>query len=130
MAFACAYAKRHLLKINIFLKFLATDTVNTCKHISFIYRIWHSSTAYAIALEAKCGGEMNIPAKGNAIYQWPSDLLKPSAVLFLHLCESDRLKRIETREEAETNEELQLRNSQLLRQRQVFKPPCRGAQMG
>ena len=73
---------------------------------------------------------MNIPAKGNDIYQWPSDLLKPSAVLFLDLCESDRLKRIETRGEGETNEELQLRNSQLLRQRQVFKPPCRGAKMG
>ena len=109
---------------------MATDTVKTCKHISSIYRFWHSTAAYAIALEAKCGDEMNIPAKGNAIYQWPCDLLKPSAVLFLDLCESDRLKRIETRGEGETNEELQLRNSQLLRQRQVFKPPCRGAKMG
>lgn len=72
-------------------------------------------------MEAKCGGETNIPPKGNTIYQWPSDLLKPTAVLFLDLCESDRLKRMKTRGEIETNEELQLRNSQLLRQRQVFK---------
>ena len=71
-------------------------------------------------MEAKCGGETNIPPKGNTIYQWPSDLLKPSAVLFLDLCESDRLKRMKTRGEVETNEELQLRNSQF-RQRQVFK---------
>ncbi|CAB4032941.1 UMP-CMP kinase 2, mitochondrial [Paramuricea clavata] len=83
-------------------------------------RFWHSSAAYAIAVEAKCGSEINIPPKGNFIYQWPDDLLKPSAVIFLDLCEMDRVLRMNERGERESNEELQLRKNQLLRQRQVF----------
>ena len=73
-----------------------------------------------MAVEAKCGGEMNIPPKGNSIYQWPHDLLKPSAVIFLELSERDRVLRMRERGEKETREELELRNSQLLRQRQGF----------
>ena len=83
------------------------------------HRFWHSSAAYAIAAEAKCGGEINIPPRGNSIYQWPDDLLKPSAVIYLELNESDRVLRMRDRGEEETNEESQLRKSQLLRQRQV-----------
>jgi hypothetical protein len=45
--------------------------------------------------------------------------LKPSAVIYLELNESDRVLRMRDRGEEETNEESQLRKSQLLRQRQV-----------
>lgn len=72
-----------------------------------------------MAVEGKCGGEKNIPAKGHAIYQWPGDLLKPSAVIFLYLHESDRVQRLNERGEGETKEELQLRYSSFLRRRQV-----------
>ena len=82
-------------------------------------RFWHSSAAYAIATEAKCGGEINILPRGNPIYQWPDDLLKPSAVVYLELSESDRVLRMHERGEAETNEELQLKKSQLFRQRLI-----------
>ncbi len=63
---------------------------------------------------------MNIPPKGNSIYQWPDDLLKPSAVIFLELSESERVQRIRKRSGEETSEESELRKSQLLRQRQAF----------
>ena len=70
-------------------------------------------------MEAKCGSEINIPPKGNSIYQWPDDLLKPSAVIFLELCERDRVLRMDERGEEESHGELQLRKCRLLRQRQV-----------
>ncbi|XP_028393221.1 UMP-CMP kinase 2, mitochondrial-like [Dendronephthya gigantea] len=82
-------------------------------------RYWHSSASYAIALEGKCGSEENIPAKGHTIYQWPRDLLKPSAVIFLDLNESERAQRMNKRGEEETKEELQLRFCQFLRKRLV-----------
>jgi thymidylate kinase len=56
-------------------------------------------------VEAKCGGEINIPPKENCIYQWCNDLLKPSAVIFLELSERDRLLRMRERGDEETNEE-------------------------
>ena len=70
-------------------------------------------------MEAECGDERNIPPKGNSIYQWPDDLLKPSIVIFLELSERDRVLRMRERGEKETSEELKLKNSQLLQQRQV-----------
>ena len=82
-------------------------------------RFWHSSAAYAIAKEAKCGSETNIPSKGHSIYQWPSDLLKPSAVVFLELNERDRILRLSERGAGESMEEMKLRDGQL-RKRQVF----------
>ena len=87
-------------------------------------RFWHSSAAYAIALEAKCGSEANIPPKGHSIYQWPGDLLKPSAVIFLELSEEDRMSRLRERGVTETDEEMKLKKSRLLRQRQVASCPC------
>lgn len=70
-------------------------------------------------MEAKCGSKEIIPAKGHTIYQWPSDLLKPSAVIVLELNESDRVLRMRTRGEEESKGEIQLRNDQFLRRRHV-----------
>ncbi|XP_046847252.1 UMP-CMP kinase 2, mitochondrial-like isoform X2 [Xenia sp. Carnegie-2017] len=80
-------------------------------------RYWHSSAAYAIALESKCGNERNIPTKGHPLYKWPEDLMKPSAVIFLELGEEDRIRRLRGRSKTGTTEEILLEKSQLLRQR-------------
>ena len=84
-----------------------------------IYRFWYSSAAYAVAQDAKCGDASTIPPKGHPIYQWPSDLLKPSTVIFLVLNEKERQARMLKRGYSETNEEVMLTKSRLLRERQV-----------
>ena len=85
-----------------------------------IYRFWYSSAAYAIAQDAKCGDASTIPPKGHPIYKWPSDLLRPSAVIFLVLDEEERQARMLKRGSSETNEEAMLTKSRLLRERQVI----------
>ncbi|XP_028391077.1 UMP-CMP kinase 2, mitochondrial-like [Dendronephthya gigantea] len=80
-------------------------------------RFWHSTAAYAIAIEAKCGDEKAIPPAGNSVYQWPSNLLKPTAVFFLELSEDERQKRLTGRGGNETEEESQLRSCPLLQRR-------------
>ena len=95
-----------------------------CWHVHFltfnVHRFWYSSAAYAIAQEANCGDESSIPPKGHSIYQWPSDLLRPSAVICLVLNEEERQVRMGHRGCPETNEEANLTKSQLLRERQVI----------
>ena len=86
-----------------------------CFHF-FYLRFWHSTTAYAIAKDAGAGVEEYLPPIDSALYGWPSDLLKPSAVVFLTTKESERDERLDTRDER-TVEENELRDSRLFRKR-------------
>lgn len=79
-------------------------------------RFWHSTTAYAIAKDTGAGVEEYLPPINSALYRWPSDLLKPSAVVFLTTKESERDERLDTRNER-TVEENELRDSRLFRKR-------------
>lgn len=55
-------------------------------------RFWHSTVAYALAQSG------TLPPKGDEVYEWPIDLLKPDAVYFLNVDEDERLKRISGRQ--------------------------------
>lgn len=68
-------------------------------------------------MEAKCSDDENIPLKGDPIYQWPEDLLQPTAVIFLELDEETRSQRMRERVGAETKEEKKLKEDPILRQR-------------
>lgn len=78
-------------------------------------RYWHSTTAYAIAKDAVEGVE-HLPSCDSPLYEWPLDLLKPSALVFLTTKEEDRDERLNVREER-TEEENELRDSRMFRKR-------------
>ena len=82
----------------------------------FRFRYWHSTTAYAIAKDSGAGMAEYLPPVNSALYSWPEDLLKPSAVVFLTTGEKERDQRLDTRDER-TAEENELRDSQLFRKR-------------
>jgi len=67
---------------------------------------------------AKHAGEGvdHLPPIDSALYEWPSDLLKPSALVFLTTKEEDRDERLNAREER-TDEENELRDSRMFRKR-------------
>lgn len=77
-------------------------------------RFWHSTTAYGIANETS---EDDLPEVGHPVYQWPSDLLKPTLVLFLTVSEEIRKQRLVGRGVQATFEEKKLDKDQLFRQR-------------
>ncbi|WAQ94023.1 CMPK2-like protein [Mya arenaria] len=67
---------------------VAMDIIKTCQTRPVIMdRFWHSTAAYGIANESSSG---DLPRADHSVYTWPSDLLKPSLVLFL-LCDAYRL---------------------------------------
>lgn len=82
-------------------------------------RYWHSTTAYAIAKDTAFGVDEYLPEKGDECYEWPRDLMKPSAVVFLTTKEKERDNRMITREKTEklTDEEHQMRKSGAFRKR-------------
>lgn len=82
----------------------------------FLLRYWHSTAAYAIAT-AVSGREENLPAVGSEIYEWPSDLLRPSLVLLLSVSPEERLRRLTHRGLDKTEEESQLEINHLFRRK-------------
>ncbi|XP_074659078.1 UMP-CMP kinase 2, mitochondrial-like isoform X2 [Tubulanus polymorphus] len=99
---------------------VAKDIVDTCKTTPVIMdRFWHSTTAYAITNDCAIGGAAFIPPAGHAIYRWPSDLIKPHAVVLLTVTEETRESRINERRLEKTWEENKLGASRLFRQRLV-----------
>ncbi|OWF36295.1 UMP-CMP kinase 2, mitochondrial-like isoform X1 [Mizuhopecten yessoensis] len=77
-------------------------------------RYWHSTAAYGIANESSTG---DLPRSGHPVYQWPTDLLRPTAVLFLTVGEEKRKQRLQGRGIEKTFEERSLDKDQLFRQR-------------
>lgn len=58
-------------------------------------RFWHSSSTYSIARAAyTTQGAYTLPPKGDKIYNWPDDLLKPDMVLYLDVDENIRMQRL------------------------------------
>lgn len=90
-------------------------------------RFWHSTAAYGIANETSSG---DLPESDHPVYRWPSDLLKPTIVLFLTVSEDVRQQRLTERRMRETFEERSLDKDQLFRQRlcdayrRMNKPSC------
>ncbi|XP_050505827.1 UMP-CMP kinase 2, mitochondrial [Diabrotica virgifera virgifera] len=76
-------------------------------------RFWHSSASYWIsyAIQAK-PNKYTMPPKGNKIYTWPEDLLKPDQVFLLDVDETVRMERIFGRSEIKniTDAEVVLHN--------------------
>ena len=80
-------------------------------------RFWHSTTSYAIAKETAF--DCYLPPQGHSVYSWPTDLIRPSAVVFLTTPEKDRDFRVNERQEI-TNEEQLISQNILLRERFFF----------
>ncbi|XP_072395405.1 UMP-CMP kinase 2, mitochondrial-like [Diabrotica undecimpunctata] len=58
-------------------------------------RYWHSSATYSIARAVyNTNGKYILPPKGDKVYNWPDDLLKPDVVLYLEVDEDVREKRL------------------------------------
>ncbi|XP_052797628.1 UMP-CMP kinase 2, mitochondrial-like [Mya arenaria] len=94
---------------------VAMDIIKTCQTRPVIMdRFWHSTAAYGIANESSSG---DLPRADHSVYTWPSDLLKPSLVLFLSVSEEVRQQRMAGRRLVETFEEKSLDRDQLFRQR-------------
>lgn len=79
-------------------------------------RYWHSTTAYAIAKESYYGTEEYLPPRDHPIYNWPNDLLQPTAVIFLKTSESYRDERVNIRTDI-TSEEKEISENKMFRQR-------------
>ncbi|CAG9834417.1 unnamed protein product [Diabrotica balteata] len=76
-------------------------------------RFWHSSASYWISYAVQTKpNQYKIPPKGNRIYTWPEDLLKPDQVFLLDVDETIRMKRIFGRSEIKniTDAEVVLHN--------------------
>ncbi|XP_066540488.1 UMP-CMP kinase 2, mitochondrial [Hoplias malabaricus] len=92
-------------------------------------RFWHSTAAYAIATAVR-GSVEKLPTLGSEVYQWPSDLLRPSLVLLLAVTPQERLRRLQHRGLGQTEEETQLEVNDLFRQkvdeayRRIQNPAC------
>ncbi|XP_036449583.1 UMP-CMP kinase 2, mitochondrial [Colossoma macropomum] len=92
-------------------------------------RYWHSTAAYAIAT-AVSGPVEKLPSQGSEIYEWPSDLLRPSLVLLLTVSPQERLRRLQHRGLGQTEEETQLEVNHLFRQKvdeaykRIQNPAC------
>ncbi|XP_076465683.1 UMP-CMP kinase 2, mitochondrial-like [Babylonia areolata] len=77
-------------------------------------RYWHSTAAYGIANETSMG---DLPPLGHESYCWPTDLLKPTTVIFLTVSEQVRRERLGKRQGIVTFEERFLNKDQLFRKR-------------
>ncbi|CAD5111933.1 DgyrCDS1195 [Dimorphilus gyrociliatus] len=78
-------------------------------------RFWHSTAAYTIS-ETCFSKQEELPEPGDEIYNWPEDLLKPTAVIFLKVSEEERLRRIYSRDgDNITVEESQISKNSLFR---------------
>ncbi|XP_052091708.1 UMP-CMP kinase 2, mitochondrial-like [Mytilus californianus] len=94
---------------------VAIQIAKECQNKAVIMdRFWHSTTAYGIANETSTS---DMPPRGHWVYQWPSDLLKPTLVLFLTVTEEVRRQRLSGRGGAITFEEQHLDKDILFRQR-------------
>ncbi|XP_044752319.1 UMP-CMP kinase 2, mitochondrial-like isoform X2 [Coccinella septempunctata] len=64
-------------------------------------RFWHSTTSFALAQMKedfyKVMKSTELPERGNDIYEWPKDLLKPDIVIFLDVSEEVRKNRLSRR---------------------------------
>jgi UMP-CMP kinase 2 len=78
-------------------------------------RFWSSTAACAIADEVR-DKNLQLPTKGDAVYNWPSDLTKPDIVLFLNVNETVRNIRHKGRNTTNTYEEQQLAKDSLFRE--------------
>ena len=83
----------------------------------FDNRFWHSTAAYTIATETAGGDVSSLPPEGHWSYRWPEDMVRPHLVLFLTVSEEVRDQRLQGRDEKITQEEINLRQSQLFRKR-------------
>ncbi|TSN67113.1 UMP-CMP kinase 2, mitochondrial [Bagarius yarrelli] len=108
----------------------AAQIARESSHASVIVdRYWHSTAAYAIAT-AVSGREENLPPVGSELYEWPSDLLKPSLVLLLSVSAEERLRRLSHRGLDKTEEENQLEINHLFRRKvataykRIQNPAC------
>lgn len=94
---------------------VAMEISKECKDRAIVMdRYWHSTAAYGIANESSTG---DLPVCGHSVYQWPGDLLRPTAVLFLTVGEKIRKQRLQGRGIEKTFEEQSLDKDQLFRQR-------------
>ncbi|VDI07088.1 UMP-CMP kinase 2, mitochondrial-like [Mytilus galloprovincialis] len=94
---------------------VAIQIARECQNKAVIMdRFWHSTTAYGVANETSTS---DMPPSGHWVYQWPSDLLKPTLVLFLTVTEEVRRQRLSGRGGAITFEEQHLDKDILFRQR-------------
>ncbi|XP_033762619.1 UMP-CMP kinase 2, mitochondrial-like [Pecten maximus] len=94
---------------------VAMEISKECKERAVVMdRYWHSTAAYGIANESSAG---DLPGRGHSVYQWPTDLLRPTAVLFLTVGEEIRKQRLQGRGIEKTFEERSLDKDQLFRQR-------------
>jgi UMP-CMP kinase 2 len=70
---------------------------------------------HAIAEEVRDKG-LQLPPKGDSLYDWPRDLTKPDIVLFLDVNETIRNIRHKGRNTTNTEEEQQLAKDSLFRE--------------
>jgi UMP-CMP kinase 2 len=91
-------------------------------------RYWHSTAAFAIAQAVHdFPQDVDMPPEGDKFYEWPQDLLKPNAVLFLHVTEDVRLQRLSRRTVSTSQEKLlksttQFRDNIILAYRNMINP--------
>jgi len=78
-------------------------------------RFWHSTAAFAIADEVR-GKNLQLPPKGDLLYDWPRDLIEPDIVLLLDVNEMVRNMRHKSRNTTNTEEEQQLAKDVLFRE--------------
>uniref|UniRef100_A0A023F118 Putative thymidylate kinase/adenylate kinase n=1 Tax=Triatoma infestans TaxID=30076 RepID=A0A023F118_TRIIF len=79
------------------------------KHV-IMDRFWNSTASYALAESTA-----EIPAQGDSVYKWPTDLLKPDIIMFLTVREHERLRR--TARRIATIEEDKLKSNHEFRER-------------
>uniref|UniRef100_A0A0V0GA91 Putative ump-cmp kinase 2 mitochondrial-like protein n=1 Tax=Triatoma dimidiata TaxID=72491 RepID=A0A0V0GA91_TRIDM len=79
------------------------------KHV-IMDRFWNSTASYALAESTA-----EIPAQGDSVYKWPTDLLKPDIIIFLTVREHERLRR--TARRITTIEEDKLKSNHEFRER-------------
>jgi UMP-CMP kinase 2 len=78
-------------------------------------RFWHSTAASAIADEVR-NKSLQLPPRGDPLYNWPEDLTKPDIVLFLNVDEKVRRDRHKGRNTTNTDEEQQLAKDSVFRE--------------
>ncbi|XP_067005264.2 UMP-CMP kinase 2, mitochondrial isoform X2 [Anabrus simplex] len=95
----------------------ALEVEDTCKRKPVVMdRFWHSTAAYGIAEELdRHNGLAALPPPGNALYNWPWDLIKPDCVFLLTVSEETRNKRLGHRDIAITEEEKKLTDNSSFR---------------
>ena len=94
-----------------------SSSLNVFDIVFVMYRFWHSTAAYGIANETSSG---DLPKVGHSVYKWPSDMLKPTFVLFLTVSEDVRKQRLSDRGIGSTLEEKSLDKDKVFRLRLVL----------